>query len=124
MDKVLLTGGIFLDLNKAFDLIEHTILKVKLKSIGIRGCAFNWFEDYLLGRTQTVCINGSNSEEMSIRRGVQQGSVLGPLLFLIFINDLPNSTKHCKIVLYADDTAIFFAHKDVHTIQSTLQQDL
>ena len=124
MDKGLLTGGIFLDLSEAFDLIDHTILKTKLKSIGIRGCTFNWFEDYLSGRTHTVCINGSNSEEMSMRRGVQQGSVLGRLLFLIFINDLPNSTKHCKIVLYADDTAIFFAHKDVHTIQSTFQQDL
>ena len=124
MDKGLPTGGIFLDLSKASDLLDHTILKAKLKSIGIRGCAFNWFEDYLSGKTQTVCINGSDSEEMSMRRGVQQGSVLSPLLFLMFINDLPNSTKHCKIVLYADDTTIFFAHKDVHTIQSTLQQDL
>ena len=124
MDKGLLTGVIFLDLSKTFDLIDHSILKAKLKSIGIRGCAYSWFEDYLSGRTQTVCLNGSNSEEMSIRTGVQQGSVLGPLLFLIFINDLPNSIKHCKIVLYADDTAIFFAHKEVPMIQSTLQQDL
>ena len=124
MDKGLLTGGIFLDLSKAFDLIDHSILKAKLKSIDIRGCAYGWFEDYLSGRTQTVCLNGSNSEEMSMRTGVQQGSVLGPRLFLIFINDLPNSIKHCKIVLYADDTAIFFAHKEVPMIQSTLQQDL
>ena len=124
MDKGLLTGGICLDLSKAFDLIDHSILKAKLKSIGIRGCAYSWFEDYRSGRTQTVCLNGSNSEEMSMRTGVQQGSVLGPLLFLIFINDLPSSIKHCKIVLYADDTAIFFAHKEVPMIQSTLQQDL
>ena len=124
MDKGLLTGGIFLDLSKAFDLIDHSILKTKLKSIGIRGCAYSWFEDYLSGRTQTVCLNGSYSEEMSMRTGVQQGSVLGPLLFMIFINDLPNSIKHCKIVLYADDTAIFFAHKELPMIQSTLQQDL
>ena len=110
--------------SKAFDLIDHSILKTKLKSIGIRGCAYSWLEDYLSGRTQTVCLNGSNSEEMSMRTGVQQGSVLGPLLFLIFINDLPNSIKHCKIVLYADDTAIFFAHKELPMIQSTLQQDL
>ena len=69
-------------------------------------------------------LNVSNSEEMSICSGVLQGSVLGPLLFLVFIKDLSNSIKHCKIVLHADDTAIVFAHKDVLTIQSTLQQDL
>ena len=117
-------SGICLDLSKLFDLIDHTILNAKLKSIGIRGCAFSWFEDYLSGRTQTLCRNGSNSEEMSMCRGVQKGSVLGSLLLLIFINDLPNSRKYCKIALYADDTAIFFAHKDVPTTQSTLQQDL
>ena len=70
MDKGLLAGGIFLDLSKYFDLIDHTILKVKLKSIGIRGCDFSWFEDYFSGSTQTVCINGSNSEEMSMRSKV------------------------------------------------------
>ena len=72
MDKGFLTGGIFLDLSKAFDLIDHSILKAKLKSIGIRGCAYSWFEDYLSARTQTVCLNRSNSEEMSMRTGVQQ----------------------------------------------------
>ena len=69
MDKGLL------DLSKAFDLKDHTVLKARLKSISIQGCAFKWFEDFLSGRTQTVCMNGSNPEEISMRRGIQQGSI-------------------------------------------------
>ena len=124
MDNGLLTGGIFLDLSKAFDLIDHTILKKKLSAVGLSNNALDWFDNYLDGRSQSVCVNGSTSEVLSLRSGVPQGSVLGPLLFIIFINDLPSCITKSKIVLYADDTALFFAHKDTKTIESVLQQEL
>ena len=86
--------------------------------------ALQWFDNYLTGRTQTVCVNGTSSQPMDLNFGVPQGSVLGPLLFLIFINDLPNCVKQSKIVLYADDTALFFANKDVMTIERVLLEEL
>ena len=114
----------FLDLSKAFDLIDHSILKSKLAHVGILDHALHWFDNYLSGRTQSVCVNGTSSESMDLNFGVPQGSVLGPLLFLIFINDLPNCVKQSKVVLYADDTALFFANKDVMTIERVLQEEL
>ena len=114
----------FLDLSKAFNLIDHSIFKFKLAHIGILDHALHWFDNYLTGRTQTVCVNETSSEPMDLNFGVPQGSVLGPLLFLIFINDLPNCVKQSKIVLYADDTALFFANKDVMTIERALQEGL
>ena len=124
MDQGCLTGGVFLDLSKAFDLIDHSILKTKIAHVGIIGHAWHWFDNYLSGRTQSVCVNGTTSEPMDLNSGVPQGSVLGPLLFLIFINDLPNWVKQSKVVLYADDTALFFSNKDVKTIELALQEEL
>ena len=123
MDQGCLTGGVFLDLSKAFDLIDHSILKSKLAHVGILDHALH-FDNYLTGRTQTVCVNGTSSEPMDLNFRVPQESVLGPLLFLIFINDLPNCVKQSKVVLYADDTARFFANKDVMTIERVLQEEL
>ena len=124
MDHGSLTCGVFLDLSKAFDLIDHSILKSKLAHVGIIDHALHWFDNYLTGRTQSVCVNGASSEPMDLNSGVPQGSVLRPLLFLIFINDLPNCVKQSKVVLYADDTALFFANKDVMTIERVLQEEL
>ena len=102
--------GIFLDLSKAFDTIDHKILIRKLEHYGIRGVAKDWFENYLYNRKQIVKYNGVQSEEMTIRSGVPQGSVLGPLLFLLYINDIQYCSELVSIVLFADDTNIHYNH--------------
>ena len=103
--------GIFVDLQKAFDTVDHNILLGKLKHYGIRGVAYSWFESYLKDRKQYVSINGYNSKHLSISLGVPQGSVLGPLLFLIYINDLNTAIKHCKVYHFPDDTNLLHIDK-------------
>ena len=92
---------------KAFDTVNHSILLKKLEHYGIRGVALGWFCSYLSNRKQYVSVNGHISETLQIRSGVPQGSVLGPLLFLIYINDLPSVSKCLTFYLFADDTDIY-----------------
>ena len=103
--------GIFIDLSKAFDTISHEKLLCKLYKYGIRGNTHALIGSYLSNRKQYVSVLGENSDELSVLFGVPQGSVLGPLLFIIYINDIYNSTDLGKFVLFADDTNIFVADK-------------
>ena len=114
--------GIFLDLKKAFDTVDHIILCKKLKKYGISGKALHILKSYLANRKETVNIRDTYSkfEEMNI--GVPQGSILGPLLFIIYINDLPNVDNTCEFFIYADDTAIFFKHKNPVVLQNQIMQ--
>ena len=96
--------SVFLDLSKAFDTLDHSILLQKLDYYGLQGTAINWFGSYLEGRSQYTEINGCHSEVIKLETGVHQGSVLGPLLFIIYMNDIHIATANFKAILYADDT--------------------
>ena len=116
--------GIFIDLKKAFDTVNHKILLNKLAHYGIRGVLLKWFETYLTGRRQYVFYNGESSDLRNISCGVPQGSVLGPLLFLIYINDLPNVSEKLNFFLFADDTNIYYECDNLHIMEEIINTEL
>lgn len=116
--------AVFLDLTKAFDKVWHKGLLYKLKGIGINGLLFKWIESYLTKRKQRVVINGSNSEILELNAGVPQGSVLGPLLFLIYINDISDGISG-ETYLFADDSSIFhIVNNDIYGSVNKMNKDL
>ena len=102
------TDSIYTDFRKAFDRVDHRILLDKLAYNGIRGDFWRWFKSYVTNRTQKVVMNGYESDYVSISSGVPQGSILGPLLFILFINDIHHCFQFCNFLLYADDLKIYY----------------
>ena len=109
---------LLIDFSKAFDMVDHDILLNKLNNYGIRGIANYWFKSYLSDRTQYVTINGRKSSNREMQYGVPQGSILGPLLFIIYINDVPNICENCTFILYADDANILISGRNIAEIEN------
>ena len=124
MDKKLFSCGVFIDLKKAFDTVNHTILLDKLNYYGFRGIVNQWFSSYLSNRTQSTEIGSHISSKLNINCGVPQGSVLGPLLFLLYINDIQYCSSKLQFFLFADDTNALYAHKDLKTLELTVNAEL
>ena len=122
MDEGRVNGVLLVDLSKAFDTVNHEILLHKLHEIGCNDLAVKWFRSYLCNRTQKVSYKCHLSESMGINVGVPQGSILGPLLFSIFINDLPSEIANAQVEMYADDTTIHTAATDIDVITSRLTE--
>ena len=115
--------GVFIDFSKAFDTVDHTILIRKLKMYGIKGIHLAWFRSYLTNRIQYISITHDlETDTKNICCGVPQGSILGPLLFLLYVNDLHNSSA-LDPIMFADDTNLFYEHKDLKTLFSLVNQE-
>ena len=123
VDKGQLVGAVFVDLSKAFDTISHSKLLTKLPSYGIDGKERTWFEDYLFNRSAQVSYNDVLSEAQQLKSGIPQGSILGPLLFVLFFNDITDIID-TNIVKYADDTVIYWADKDVTNLSKILTNEM
>ena len=119
-----LTCGIFLDISKAFDTIGHNILLSKLYKYWIRGNTLNWYMNYLSNRHQFMSINNTSSSFLRIECGLPQGSILGPILFILYINDLPRISTKLKFLLYADDTNILYENTDANDIIKTINIEM
>ena len=116
--------GVYLNFSKAFDTVDHNILLTKLYHYGIRGNALQWFKSYMSERKQFVSYNGTSSSMKTVCCGVPQGSILGPILFLLYINDLSNVCKNTEPFLFADDSNLFISDSDLYKLQSQLNNEL
>lgn len=124
LDNSQLVGVVLVDFKKAFDLVDHKILLQKLEIYRLSEKSLNWFSSYLINRTQRVSVNNVLSEHRYISYGVPQGSILGPLLFIMFINDLPLYANDVMTDMYADDTTLFDINISKEAVQANLQKAL
>ena len=123
MDSSKVTGALYMDLRKAFDTVNHSCLLHKLPYYGILNIEVEWFSSYLFQRSQTVFLDGILSSKEFVTHGVPQGSILGPLLFVLLINDLPNQLQFCNVLMYADDTVLYFSSKCSKEIENCINSD-
>ena len=124
LDSKTFSCGVFIDLEKAFDTVNHNILLKKLEFYGIRGISNLWFSSYLSNRCQRVKLDGKNSGILDITCGVPQGSILGPLLFLLYINDMKNSVKNSILHHFADDTNLLCSDAKENNLKKKMNEDL
>ena len=124
MNQRLLPCAVFIDLKKAFDIVDHEILLNKPNHYGFRGIINDWFSSYLTNHTQTTQVGQHISDKVIITCGVPQGSVLGPLLFLLYVNDIQKCSKKLRFYLFADDTNILYADKNLKALETTINVEL
>ena len=124
IDNGQVNGVVYIDLSKAFDSVDHGLLLLKLQHLGCDTNALSWFDAYLSNRVQRTVVNGVLSDRMYIDVGVPQGSILGPLLFVIFINDLASISPSIDIDMYADDTTLTTSSNTALNIESTLNREI
>ena len=124
IDNGKITCGLLLDLSKAFDTVNHQILIDKLCKYGIGGTPLAWFTDYLSNRQQYVKIGNTESDLLTLTCGVPQGSTLGPLLFILYINDMPNCSKKLSFRIFADDTNVFYSSNSIDDIEKVMNEEL
>ncbi len=126
IDQGLVTGIVFIDLRKAFDIVNFEILLKRLKYYDVSDVELKWFTSYLHGRMQTVIIDGILSGSLPFTVGLQQGNIPGPLLFTFYVNELSKVAENCLTTMYADDTELEHAIKpqDIQTMKTTINNDL
>ena len=123
-EKNLFALGIFIDLSKAFNTVDHKILITKLENYAVKGTNLQWLKSYLENRKQFIAYENFSTSYMNISFGVPQGSILGPLLFLVYVNDLKKASDVLDSIMFADDANLFYSHQNIKTLFRTVNCEL